>query len=407
MTYRTWRRITRVILLFLLPLIATVTVSARDINLDEIYINTSSTLYTRLINMKTSSYSILDSNRIDDGIIFSGWISPSSIVYVKEFKEINRNIVYQYNIMDPKKRKIVEISGALIYTKLSKNGKYLICKSLAYNGNMNFDNKIVIVDLHNNKIHTKRSNTVFTDFTVSYYGNIIYYETPAGIVAYDPASDTENIFLKRRHYRTYVSPKNTTLCYVSPQENRILLLNGGGGTYSGIMLSDGRFDGRVSGITSAREIFWLNNSSIAYRSGYIGNYSVRTFNAGNKTYSTLLSRSLNTNLTDSTHSHHITYVHDGIMHYYNLDTSSQHSFLIEGEDAVLSPLGDYFCSLYNKTLYMTPLSSIRQKKTELRRNLSSVLDLYQEIQVNRTIQENEYSSEYITRKISVYKNIAR
>ncbi len=406
MAYRNQRRITNVILLFLSFFYYTSLVS-RDINLDEIYINPKSTLYTRLIQKKTSNYDILQSYTIDKNIIFSGWISPSSIVFIKEYKSINRNIIYQYNLEDTEKRKIVEINGALIYTKLSKNGHFLMCKSLTYNGNQSFTNKIYIIDLHNTKVHTKLSKTVFTDFTVSYFGDTVYYENSSGIIAYNPKTDKESLFLPKNNYSHLVSSDNVTLCYVSPKNNKILLLNGGGGSYDGVLLHQGTLSCKISGITSSREIFWINDTSLAFRSGYIGNYSVKIYNTSSRKYKTLINRSLNTNITDSSYSNFITFQQDGILHSYNIDTKLKKEFLIEGEDVMISPLGDYFTSLYNKTLYVTNLSEVRKKKLHLRRNSSNILSLYQSILNNVELQENEFSSEYISRKIAVYRSISQ
>lgn len=407
MTYRKQRRITYVILLFLSILVINNTVQARDINLDEIYINPESTLYTRLIQKKSEYYEILDSVEIDSNIIFSGWISPSSIVYVKEYKSSNRNIVYQINLNDSKKRKIIDINGALIYTKLSKNGKYLICKSLKYNGGKEFSHKILVVDLENGKLHTKNSQTVFTDFTVSYRGDTIYYETAEGIVAYNPRTDSESLYLPKIQYRNYVSSENVTLCYISPKEDKVLLLNGGGGSYDGILIIQGNFSGKVEGITSSREIFWIDNQSLAFRAGYIGNYSVKIYNSSTNKYKTLVKKSLNTNITDSTYSSHISFQEDGLLFFFDTETKSMKNMLLEGEDATLSPLGDYFTSLYNKTLYVSKLSSASKNKLKLRRNSRYILSLYESIRSNPVLQENEYSSEYINRKISAYKLISQ
>jgi hypothetical protein len=380
---------------------------SRDINLDEIYINPSSTVYTRLIQKKSTNYKIINANLKDRNVIFSGWLSPSSLIYVKEFKSIDRNYVYITNLNDSNKRKIIELDGALIYVKLSKNGVFLICKSLKHKGNAVFENKIQILDLRNNTLHIRESNSVFTDFTTSYHGDSIYYEKSNGIISYDPKNKKETLFIPKIRYKSLIDSDHITLCYVSPKKNKIILLNGGGGSYKGFLYSNGNYSHSISGITSSREIFWLDNTSIVFRSGYLGNYSVKLYNTGNKQYKTILDKSLNTNITDSTYSKHITYVKDGILYSYNVDNKSNSNMLIEGEDALYSPLGDFISILHDSNLYVFKISQYKSNKILIRRNIKNILDIYKTIVGNNSIQLNEYSAEYINRKIQIYQNISR
>jgi hypothetical protein len=385
------RRLTKVCLLFFILLIP-LSVSSRDINLDEIYINNDSSSYKRLINLKLNAYKITKATTIDNRVMFAGWSSGKRLVYVKEYINSDVNYVYEYYPASRIRRRLHKINGAIIHAKLSQNGHFLFLKNLIINGR-SIKNQLVIVNLRKNSYHTRRSNTVLTDFTVSFYGDTIFYETERGICQYFPDQRREKLIIPKRQYSHLFSSKNTTLIFPSPMDDKILFINGGGGSYKAYLYHKNNFT-KVSGITSAREITWIDNNHFSYRGGYLGNYSVFVYNAITKSNFNLVKRSLNTNITHTPYDNYITFLQDGIISYYYKTNNMLRFMPMEGEDILFSPSGNYFLSLYNRNLFLTSLTSIKQHKRELNQNAREILNQYKIIQADYSVQENSYSRNY-------------
>ena len=396
------RRLTKVCLLFFIFL-ETSYISARDINLDEIYINPDSVSYQKLINLKFNAYRIANATTIDKNIIFAGWSSGKRLVYVKEFKKSNINYIYEYYPASRIRRRLHRIRGAIVYYKLSQNGHFLFLKNLLINGDK-IRNELLIVNLRKNTIHTRPSNTVLTDFTISHYGDSIYYETKRGICQYFPDERREKLLYPRDLYSHLFSSEYNTLVYISPMDDKVLFLNGGGSNYKAYLYHKNNFS-RVKGITSAREIAWIDNNHFTYRSGYMGNYSVFVFNSITKNRFNLVKRSLNTNITQTPYDNYITFLQDGIISYYYKSNNMLRFIPVEGEDTLFSPAGNYFLTLYNNHLFLTNLSSISKNKRRLNENARDILNQYKIIQADHSVQQNSYSPNYLRKKIEIYIKI--
>lgn len=374
---------------------------ARDIDLDKIYIKSSSYQYSDLIDLKLKSYEISHASRVDNNVIFAGWTSGNRMIYIKELNQSKNNSVYEYYPASRIKRKLYTINGDIVFSKMSMNGHFLFMKTMSFRPDQTFDYQLVIINLRKNRIYYKQSDSLYKDFTISFYGDSIYYENDRGIVEYNPETGVETIKLYRSLYKHLFSSENKTLAYISPFKDKILLVNGGGGSYKSYLLFKGKFS-QVKGITSTHEILWVDNTSFVYRYGYIGNYGVKMFNSITKKSHNLINRSLNTNITLSPYDNYITFLNDGFIHFYYKRNNYLKYFPVEGEDVVFSPAGNTFASLFNKQLFITNYSNVIRKNVELRRNAKDILFKYQEILKDKSILLNNYSDDYIERKINQY-----
>jgi len=379
--------------------------SARDINLDAIYINNSQGLLSRLMSLKHNAYQILRSTPVDDNVIFSGWVSGNRLVYVKEYRASGNNEVFEYYPASRKRNKIASVKGAIIFAKSSLNGHYLYLK-LIHENKSSLSGEIVIVNLRDIKIVRKTSNSALLDFTVAYYGDSIFYESSLGIMEFYPDDSSERLVVPLERYRQLMSRNNITLAYVSPLRNRILLVNGGGGSYTGLLL-DGLSQKIVEGVSSASEISWLDNKRIVFRSGTLARYTVVEYDSDLQKPSQKSAPSLNTNIAFSPFDCYVAYNLDGIISFYFSRYDDTKSFSIEGEDVFFSPDGHQFLSLFQKRLYLSRYSALQESQIELKRNSAEILSLYRRIGNSEGNLLNDYSDEYIKRKILIYEMVTR
>ena len=69
----------------LILLIINVPLSARDIDLDAIYLKPESKIYADIVSAKEKLYTDISSLFIDSSVIFSAWSGGDDILYLKEF----------------------------------------------------------------------------------------------------------------------------------------------------------------------------------------------------------------------------------------------------------------------------------------------------------------------------------
>ncbi len=380
-------------------------VFARDINLDEIYINNKQGNLARLLSLKHKAYQILKSTPVDDNVIYSGWVSGNRLVYVKEYMNAGTNEIYEYYPASRIRKRIASIRGAIVHTKCALNGKCLYLKMIHLRGN-SISGEIVAINLHNNAITRKRSTDPLLDFTISYHGDFLYYENAEGIIEFSPDDGYERLFLHEQKYRSGMSRNNATLALVSPLKNKVLLVNGSGGTYSAIVI-DGNRERVLDGITSVSELWWLDNSRVVFRGGGLANYQMIVFDTDTGRQYIKSEKSLNTNISFSPFDRYLVYNLDGLISFYFHRFETTIVYPLEGEDVFFSPDGASFVSLYQKRLYLSRYSSLQDNQIELKRNAAEILSLYRRIQLSKENLLNDYSDDYIDRKISIYEKVSR
>ena len=80
---------------------------------------------------------------------------------------------------------------------------------------------------------------------------------------------------------------------------------------------------------------------------------------------------------------------------------------LEGEDISFSPDGNRFVSLYLKKLFLTSVATIRKKNIEMAKIGQRISSLYRQILGSPGDLANEYSSEYVRKKLSAYDRIRK
>ncbi len=376
---------------------------ARDINLDSLYINGDSILYARLIEKKIEAYQAAGSQFIDRDVIFACWGDGNSILYVKEFPRLN--IIYSFNRTTRITIELFRIQGTITALKNSANGRYLFIKRLIEGVNSMPRGETQVLDLSAKKAVTLESYYPFLDFSVAPGGNSILVETKDGIAEYYPESGMRVIVLNRKEYADIVQGGTPVIALLSPNRKRIVVASGSGGAYRGKVISSGR-SWRIPGITSANELFWVDNTMLVYRKGYVGNFSVHLYDTATQKSTELLGNSLNSNIQFSVFPKIISFLQDQIIHAYDVRRRESFTIGLEGEDVVFSPDGNRFISLYLKKLFITSVATAKRNNIELIKTAKEIIALYRNLLEARGSLVNEYSPEYVRKKIAVYGRIA-
>ncbi len=390
----------------LLFLLYAETLVARDINLDTIYIRKSSKYLSRLLLDKLDAYQNVDALFIDRDVIFAGWITGYEILYVREVKDLNQNIVFLHHIESRKTREICRIPGVITAAKISNSGKIAVLKRLIQGNGIIPRGDTVICMIPGGKVKNFAASNAFLDFNIPAEGESVVYETGRGFVEYFPDSGRETLVLARSRYSAINDPNNPSIAFFSPDRGSVLVINGGGGSYNARVLTGARTQ-QVNGITSAGEVVWLSSSSLAFRSGYTGNFAVTRHDIFKNSYTHLISGSMNTGLSLSLNAKTLAFLKDQLVHVYALPNGKLINTGIEGEDISFSPVGNRFTSLMFKKLFVVNLHTVLKKQIELKRCWEKILFDYRELLKNRDELENEYSLDYVNRKISLYSSMVK
>jgi hypothetical protein len=377
--------------------------SARDINLDAIYINTDSPVYGKLLEKKIEAYQAANSECIDRDVIFAGWGDGTTILYVRELQQLN--VVYAYNRSTRKTREIGRINGTITALKQSAGGSHLFIKRLVEVPGSVPRGETMILNVATKKISVLESSYPFLDFSVSPGGNSILYETRAGIVEYSPDSEERRVSFKRSEYADMARPGEPVIAHLSPNGKKTVVVSGSGGSYRSRLTAAG-ISWTLPGVTSASELYWLDNNQLVYRIGASGNYSVCLYNAVSRRSIVLLENSLNTNIQYSAYPKIVSFLQDQVIRVYDVKTQELVNTCLDGEDTSFSPDGNRFISLYLKKLFITGITSVKKKNTELIKKAKEITAMYQNLLENKNNLSNEYSREYVRKKISAYGTIS-
>jgi hypothetical protein len=376
---------------------------ARDINLDSLYINGESNLYARLIEKKVEAYQAAGSQFIDRDVIFACWGDGNSILYVKELPRLN--VIYSFNRTSHRAFELFRIQGTITALKSSASGRYLFIKRLVEGEDSMPRGETQVLDLSAKSVFTLESTYPFLDFSIAPGGNTILVETKDGIAEYFPESGRKVIVLHRKEYADIVQSGAPVIALLSPNRKQVVVASGSGGAYQGKVISPGR-SWRISGMTSASELFWVDNTLLVYRKGYAGNFSVHLYDTATQKSTELLGNSLNTNIQFSVFPKIISFLQDQVIHAYDVRRMENITIGLEGEDVMFSPDGNRFISLYLKKLFITSVATAKRKNVELAKTAKEIMALYRNLLETRGSLVNEYSPEYIQKKISVYSRIA-
>ncbi len=376
---------------------------SRDIDLDAIYLNSTSPYYSRLLEKKITAYQAVNSQLIDRDVSFASWADGFNIIYIRELPDLN--IVCLHNRKTQTRTELLRLGGTITAAKTSLNGRYLYVKRFRNDRNLERSGETIVFEIRSRKANTLESNYPFIDFSLSSSGNEVLYETGKGIVEYFPDTRNKNIILGRNEYSDIISAHSPTIAYMSPNRKKMLLVNGSGGSYAAKIISHGR-SYKLHGVSSCSEIFWINNNQVAFRKGNSGNYTVNMHDVESQRTTVLGGRSLNTNLQFSCLSKMVSFLQDQVIQLYDVRRNAVFMIGLEGEDLSFSPDGSKFISLYLKKLFLSDINQIKKKNLELVKNSTQIRDLYKNILDSRGDWLNEYTPEYLRKKISVYARLA-
>ncbi len=379
------------------------TLIARDINLDAIYINPGSPVYGRLLEKKLEAYQLAGSEFIDRDVIFAGWGDGNTVLYVKELPQLN--VAYAYNRVLRKSREIGRIVGTITALKQSAGGSYLFIKRLVEVPGAVPRGETLILNVATKQITVLNSAYPFIDFSVAPGGNSILYESGGNIVELIPETESRSVTVRRPDYADITRSGEPVIAHLSPNGKKAVLVSGSGGSYRSKLTAAGA-SWELPGVTSATELYWLDNNQLVYRKGASGNYSVCLYDAVTRRSTILLDNSLNTNIHYSSYPKIITFLKNQIIRVYDVRKREMINTCIEGEDASFSPDGNRFISLYLKKLFVTGITSVKKKNTELTKKAKEIVALYHSLLENGKELSNDYSGEYVQKKISAYGSIS-
>ena len=373
---------------------------SRDIDLDALYIKQSSKSHERLIQQKLEIYAVLGSSEIDSGVIFAGWISGDEIVYVREMPDSAQNAIILYTISTAKKTEISRLKGSVTAARCATGGFIVLKRLVTGKGGMPVS-EMAVVDVKSGKTTYSPAEFPFLDFDIPLEGNSFLVETKRGIEEYSPGTGQRKVVVDKARYGELSTGTGPVIPLLSPDRAALLLLSGGGGEYDGLVIRDGKKI-RLRGITSASEVAWIGPRALAYRTGSAGNYSVVIQTLEGAAPVTVLEKSMNTNLVYSPHAGILSMQTDGLACIYYPAEKRLLQLGIEGEDMSFDPIGSRLVSLSRKRLFLTPLQHVQKRQIELARAWEALRASYAKIRERREDFANDYSLDYITRKMNAY-----
>ena len=372
---------------------------ARDINLDAIYVNPASRLYDRLLEKKIEAYQAAGSRFIDRDVIFACWGDGFTLLYVKELPQLN--VIYSFNRSTGRTAELFRLTGTITAFLNSANGKYLFVKRIVAGSGAVPRGETLVLNIPAKTARLLQPSYPFIDFSLAPGGNSILYETGDGIIEYNPDTETRRVTVRRSEYAGIATAGAPSLAYISPNRTKTIIVSGSGGSYRSKIIVPGA-TWSIPGVTSASEMHWVDNTSLVYRMGDAGNYSVRLYDTVTRKGSSLMENSLNTNIQFSVFPKMISFLKDQVIYLHDLRTNESVNTGLEGEDVSFSPDGNRFISLYLKKLFLTSITTVKKKNIEMTKIARQIISLYRELLESRSDLSNEYSAEYIRKKLSVY-----
>jgi hypothetical protein len=383
-----------------------VPVFGRDIDVDAIYIKKTSRIYQQIADHKLGAYRAAGAVQIDENVIFAGWASGGEIVYIRELPGISSNIICRYSIRTNTGMELHRVPGVITCARLSPGGSFIALKRLVRKGNAVPIGETLIYRFKGGSISTLSSGYGFLDFDIPATGDSIVLEGRSGIEEYFPASGTRRGILERQKYADIVSGANPSVAYLSPDRKSVLVINGGGGSYAARLISENGST-RIDGISSVSEIAWLDMRSIVFRSGATGSFAVMRFDCASGNRTALMNDTLNSNIVYSPAARKLTFLKDQLIIVYDDVAKQKWHTGIEGEDASFSPGGHNLISLLYGRLHCMSFLDLQKKEMALRRTWEEILAGYRLAEKSGRDWENDYSLDYIRRKVNAYSALLK
>ncbi len=376
---------------------------ARDIDLDAMYIDPSSRHYARLHEYKLSLYRDLGSLAIDGSVIHALWATGNEIIYIKEAGPVN--IVYVYNIKNHRGREVARVGGTVTSALAGRNGQRLFLKQLLVSARGTPVSRRLIIDTASGKTAASPSSYPFMDFSLGPAGDALVYHGASGVVEYNVSTAGEALVMPLGRYSAMVNGGGVTIPYYSPNKQKLLIVSGESGEYRALVLLKGDRSLSLQGVTSSTEVCWLDNDSLMFRGGAMGDYSVRIITLSDSASRVLATGSLNTNIRFSAIARLATFLVNQVLHVYDPASGEVFNCGIEGEDASFSPDGSRCVTLLSGRLFVTPIRSVRTGGYVIKKQAGRIIAVYDEALRDRKAWNNDFTPQYIKKKLAVYRRL--
>jgi len=389
-------------IIILLIFLINVPLFSRDIDLDRIYINSSSSLYRQITASKEKLYSEIFSIQADSGVIFAAWTDADKLLYIKETDSLN--ILYEYAWKSGKKRELNRFRGNVTSAMLSPAGHLLAVKILFYSSARPVSQNIYI-NTSTGLLKKENSQAMFRDMTFYPGSDSLLRNGKDGIYRFSPFSGSRERIIQDKIYMDMDYPGRVISAHLSPDKTKKVILAGAGGSYKArLFTGSGTFN--ISGVSSNLDLLWLDNSRFAFRSGAAGNYSVKIYNTASGRGQSLITGTLNPDIHYSRKAGILTFLDNQVINIFYADNGRRIHTGLEGEVVYFSHDSSRFSSIYSGKLWITSLNMLLRRGIEIRRRAGKTEALYKEALKKKEIHENSYSAEYIKLKIKLYNDIA-
>lgn len=391
-------------LTFLILLIINVPLQSRDIDLDAIYLKSGSRNYIDIVSAKERLYTDISSLFIDSNVIFAAWRGGDNILYLKEFRGINIAYLYQRGSLD--RREIGRFKGTVTAAVNNSRGNLVTFKSIFYNDNAEAESHNIHIDLNDGKIIDEKSGSLFLDFSLYPSARAIVRHGKDGIFRRDPFTGISSKISLYSDYSDMQCQGEPVIAYISPDGKSRLFVCGSGGSYSARLIQGGgRRD--LNGIVSGSDIRWISNTRFVYRSGGAGDYSIRIYDSAKGSSFDIISGTMNPDIHFSERPGLITCLENQMINVFSADLKTRIETGLEGEETSFSPDGRKMISIYQGKLYVTSLTMIEKYQIEIRRSAANILSLYRKAYGSKNDWENNFTPEYISKKISQYEKFLK
>ncbi len=392
----------RLILLFIL--LINVPLKARDIDLDAIYLKSSSKIYSDIISAKEKLYSDISSLFIDSNVIYSAWSGGDDILYIKEFR--GTNIAYLYSKKNLSRKELTRFPGTVTSTVNNSRGNFITFKTIYYNNNAEAESRMIHIDLTTGNILEEVSGSLFLDFSAHPSSSGIFKQGKDGIFLRNPFTGAASRVVTEDQYRDMQCQGEPIIAYISPDERKRLLVCGSGGNYNARVVT-GDDKKEITGIASGSDIRWISNTMFVYRSGGGGDYSVRIYDTKKNISYSIISGTMNPDIHFSEKAGLLTCLDNQLINIFTYDLKHRIETGIEGEETSFSPDGRKLISIYRGRLYVTSLTMLEKYQIVIRRSAKNLLTLYRKASETRGSWENDFTPEYLSKKISLYEKFLK
>lgn len=375
--------------------------SAKDVNLDAIYIKRSPEL-TRLIDAKLELYSRAGATLAADGISFASWRSGNSILLCREAS--GNSVVSEYFLPTRSLRRITSVQGAPLSFHVTS--RYCLMKS-ATAKELSVSPYFSVIDIASGRMKKETTPALFIDYSASPFGSSYLRDTADGVVEFYPDTAVKKTLARRNIYENIIQPGQAVTPFLSPDGSRIAVVAGAGGAYHAVIIEKGAVTRSIDGISSAGEFAWIDSSTLAYRSGSPGYYRLVLYSLAENRTRDLIASTLNTNFAYCPSNGLVAALEDGGLTLRSPRTGLSELYPLEGDDPSFSPSGNSIALLYTGKLFIVNREVMKKHLFEMRRTASKILSLYTDLKSNKALWENEFTPEYLDRKIALYRKLSR